>query len=176
MTEALLQHSAAAANRARRQRRHGGGCVPYRDRVRAGQTLKRGAHAVTSRCFTRGVWSLCSIALVLAVGCGGGGDNGRGKSSTSAKPSTPTPKATAGYPSSIAVLGHSGATGENSDPSKPGVEVRANSWATGTNPEVKSLYQRLLAKNPAIKGHNVNLAQSAATVTISLAKRKTRSN
>jgi hypothetical protein len=38
-----------------------------------------------------------------------------------------------GDPSSIAVLGHSGATGENSDPQQPGVEVRANSWATGSN-------------------------------------------
>lgn len=69
-----------------------------------------------------------------------------------------------GYPSSIAVLGHSGATGENSDPSRPGVEVRANSWATGTNPAVNSVYRRILAKNPAIKGHNVNLAHSSATV------------
>jgi hypothetical protein len=56
------------------------------------------------------------------------------------------------------VLGHSGATGENSDPSKPRVEVRANSWATGTNPVVKSLYLRILAKNTAIQSHAVNLA------------------
>jgi hypothetical protein len=69
-----------------------------------------------------------------------------------------------GYPSSLAVLGHSGATGENSDPRRPGIEVRANSWATGTNPAVKSLYLRLLAKNPRINGHNLNLAQAGATV------------
>ena len=69
-----------------------------------------------------------------------------------------------GYPSSIAVLGHSGATGENSDPRRPGVEVRANSWATGTNPAVNSLYLRILAKDPTIRGHNVNLAQGGATV------------
>jgi hypothetical protein len=33
--------------------------------------------------------------------------------------------------------------------------------ATGTNPEVQSLY---LAENPAIEGHNVNLAHGSATV------------
>ena len=71
-----------------------------------------------------------------------------------------------GYPSSIAVLGHSGATGENSDPSRPGVEVRANSWATGTNPAVNSVYLRILAKNPAIKRHNFNLARGSASVHV----------
>jgi hypothetical protein len=70
----------------------------------------------------------------------------------------------AGYPSSIAVLAHSGATGENSDPARPGQEVRANSWATGTNPAVNSVYLRILAENPKIKGHNVNLAHGNATV------------
>ena len=69
-----------------------------------------------------------------------------------------------GYPDAIAVLGHSGATGENSDPKRPGVVVRENSWATGTNPAVKSLYLRLLALNPKIKGHNFNLAQGGANV------------
>jgi hypothetical protein len=70
----------------------------------------------------------------------------------------------AGYPSSIAVLGHSGATGENSDPKQPGVEVRANSWATGTNPAVDSVYLRILAHNPAIANREVNLAEGGATV------------
>lgn len=69
------------------------------------------------------------------------------------------------YPDSIAVLGHSGATGESSDPKRPHVEVRANSWATGTNPAVNSVYLRILAKNPRIKGHNLNLAQGGATVS-----------
>jgi hypothetical protein len=64
----------------------------------------------------------------------------------------------------MAVLGHSNATGEDSDPAQPHVVIRANSWATGTNPAVNSVYLRILAKNPAIKGHNVNLAQSGATV------------
>ena len=75
-----------------------------------------------------------------------------------------------GYPNSIAVLAHSGATGENSDPRRPGVEVRGNSWATGTNPAVNSVYLRILAKNPGIEGHNVNLAHGSATVHISCAR------
>jgi hypothetical protein len=74
------------------------------------------------------------------------------------------PRWTNGYPDSIAVLGHSGATGENSDPRRPGVEVRANSWATGTNPVVDSVYRRILAHNPAIRAHNVNYAQAGADV------------
>jgi hypothetical protein len=68
------------------------------------------------------------------------------------------------YPDSIAVLGHSGSTGEDSDPRRPHEEVRANSWATGTNPRVNSLYLRILAKNPGIKGHNFGLSQGGATV------------
>jgi hypothetical protein len=72
--------------------------------------------------------------------------------------------AAAHYPNSIAVLAHSGATGYDSDPRRPRVDVRANSWATGTNPAVDSLYRRILARNPRIKGHNVNLAEDGATV------------
>ena len=80
------------------------------------------------------------------------------------------PRQHAGYPDSIVVIGHSGATGEDSDPAQPHVEIRANSWATGTNPAVHSVYQRILAKNPAIRGHNFNLAQGGATVEQLLAQ------
>ena len=69
-----------------------------------------------------------------------------------------------GYPNSIAVIGHSGSTGEDSDPRQPHVEIRANSWATGTNPKVNSVYRRILAKNPKIKGHNYGLSQAGANV------------
>ena len=66
------------------------------------------------------------------------------------------------YPSSLAVIGHSGATGYDSDP------VRArwshNSWVTGDNPLVKSLYARILARNPAVRGHKFNLAINGSNV------------
>lgn len=94
------------------------------------------------------------VVVLVGVSCTGL----RGVASASAE------RAQARYPNSIAVLAHSGATGENSDPRRPGVEVRANSWATGTNPAVNSVYLRILARNPAIKGHNVNLAHGSATV------------
>lgn len=68
------------------------------------------------------------------------------------------------YPNSIAVLAHSLATGYDSDPRRARVDVPANSWATGTNPAVNSLYRRILARNPRIKGHNINLAEDGATV------------
>ena len=99
-----------------------------------------------SRAFTASVGVLTIVSLLLLA-----------SSALSAN-------AYVGYPNSIVVLAHSGATGENSDPSRPGVEVRANSWATGTNPAVNSVYLRILAKNPGIKGHNVNLAHGSATV------------
>ena len=68
------------------------------------------------------------------------------------------------WPDSIVVIGHSGATGYNSDSAKPNLDVRENSWATGTNPAVNSVYLRVLAINPALAGHNFNLATDGATV------------
>jgi hypothetical protein len=44
------------------------------------------------------------------------------------------------------------------------LDVPRNSWATGTNPKVDSIYLRILAHNPLIKGHAVNLAQDGARV------------
>ena len=66
--------------------------------------------------------------------------------------------APAKYPSSIVVLGTATAAGYGSDPAHPYSTAPENSWATGTNPAVKSIYSRLLAVNPAIKGHDVTLA------------------
>jgi hypothetical protein len=61
------------------------------------------------------------------------------------------------YPSSIAVLGTATAVGWGAEPAHPFAPARQDSWATGTNPAVESVYSRILALNPAIKGHNVNL-------------------
>jgi hypothetical protein len=68
------------------------------------------------------------------------------------------------YPSSIVALGHSGVTGYDSNPKNRGTDVPANSWITGTNPRVNSLYRRLLARNPKIKAHNVNLGLAGSKV------------
>src|ERR1700747_2026646 len=65
----------------------------------------------------------------------------------------------------IVALGHSALTGENSDPHHLGVPALRNSWATGTNPAVDSIYQRLAAANPAFHGHAVNEAFGGATAS-----------
>ncbi|MDP9221948.1 MAG: hypothetical protein M3P23_15625 [Actinomycetota bacterium] len=78
-----------------------------------------------------------------------------------------------GYPDSIAVIGHTTALGQASDPDHLALRVQANSWATGTNPEVNSVYQRILAVHPAVKGRNSNLSDVDATIdsaTIQAAK------
>ncbi len=93
--------------------------------------------------------SIVMASLVLA-GC-----------ATAAEPSQgPTT-----WPTSIVVLGHSGATGWNSDPSKPQQDALENSWATGTNPDVDSIYLRALANSPALEGHNFNVARSGSDVS-----------
>jgi hypothetical protein len=57
----------------------------------------------------------------------------------------------------IGVIGHSGAPGANSTGEGP--DVPENSWATGDNPEVDSIYLRLLSAHPALQGHNWNAAE-----------------
>jgi hypothetical protein len=61
------------------------------------------------------------------------------------------------YPSSMVVLGTSTAAGWGADAAHPFRAAPEDSWATGTNPAVQSIYSRILAMNPTIKGHNVNL-------------------
>jgi hypothetical protein len=68
------------------------------------------------------------------------------------------------YPNAIAVIGGGDAAGYASDPKHPFQEARANSWATGTNPAVRSIYSRLLAANAAVRGRAFNFASHGATV------------
>ncbi len=76
-------------------------------------------------------------------------------------------------PVGVAVLGHSGATGYDSDPDQPDKDVRANSWATGTNPQVASIYLRLLATDPSLEGHASNIAIDGSNV-VSLISQATK--
>lgn len=64
----------------------------------------------------------------------------------------------------LIVIGHSGATGYNSDPANPGTDAWANSWASGTNPDVQSIYGRLLAVDPGIEGKVANAAVDGSHV------------
>ncbi|RYP87690.1 hypothetical protein EKO23_04635 [Nocardioides guangzhouensis] len=69
-----------------------------------------------------------------------------------------------GYPDAVAVLGGSDATGRGSDPARPGIDVRENSWATGSNPQVASVFLRLVARHPDADGHAIDLARDRATL------------
>jgi len=112
----------------------------------------------------RGLAPLLCLATLVVTGCGNHRDAIAGSSRETTPVTAQRARAAPGYPSSMAVLGHSNATGEDSDPAQPHVVIRANSWATGTNPAVNSVYLKILARNPSIKGHNFNLAQPGATV------------
>jgi hypothetical protein len=65
-------------------------------------------------------------------------------------------------PVGIIAIGHSGLTGESSDPDRPGEDARQNSWATGTNADVESVYTRMIALRPETQGHASNRAEGGA--------------
>lgn len=59
------------------------------------------------------------------------------------------------YPNSLAATGASATTAYNTCPT-PGTNCPANSWATGTNALVNSIYLRILAVHPEIRESNYN--------------------
>ena len=65
-------------------------------------------------------------------------------------------------PVGIIAIGHSGLTGYGTDPNNPDHDAKANSWATGTNPEINSIYQWLTAVHPETAEHVSNMAQGGA--------------
>ncbi len=67
----------------------------------------------------------------------------------------------AAYPNSMDALGDSITRAFNTCP-LAFTDCPENSWATGTNSKVDSYYERLLALNPGISGHNYNDAVSGA--------------
>ena len=88
-----------------------------------------------------------------------GGDAGKVTEAPSTEP-VATPEL-----DSIAVIGHSGATGTVSDPANTLRDAVENSWATGDSPAVRSIYQRLLRTHPALEGHAYNAAVNGTQVT-----------
>jgi Tol biopolymer transport system component len=98
-------------------------------------------------------------SAVIALGLLAGSTVGAAAQQEDAAAS-PSPAAS---PVGIVAIGHSGLTGENTDPSLPPFSpVLENSWATGSNPEVESIYQRLVAVRPETAGHASNQAQGGA--------------
>ena len=99
------------------------------------------------------------LAVLTAASCG----SSSGAASAAANTAPPSGTTSAWHPlRGIIALGHSGLTGENSDPQSPGQPAPRNSWATGTNPAVDSIYQRLAAVDPTTRGHAVNEAAGGA--------------
>jgi lysophospholipase L1-like esterase len=68
------------------------------------------------------------------------------------------------YPSSMDALGGSFTRGFNTDCPDPWIDCPDNSWATGANPAVDSVYLRLLALNPRLRDNNANDAESGSTM------------
>ena len=109
-----------------------------------------------------------AVLMTLAACATAGGDpSGTGSStSPSAAPATSSdqlPEDTTAL-DSMAALGHSNVTGTMSDPRAPWRDAHENSWATGDNPAVRSIYQRLLTDHAALEGHNHNYAVNGATI------------
>lgn len=117
------------------------------------------------RCVAGAAATLLTAGLL--AGCAG--DTSR-EPSDDAAPAPPSPSRSTEPPAptpeldSIAVIGHSGATGFGTNPNDASLNVPANSWATGDNPAVNSIYQRLLVTHPALQGHNVNKAANGSQV------------
>lgn len=112
--------------------------------------------------------SVPAAAVVAALAlCGCSGDrtptvSGVGGSQVSATTSTAsTPSGVdRDHPEGVIALGHSGMTGFQSDPADPGENAVANSWATGSNPAVNSVYQRLVAARPRTQGLVANVSRN----------------
>ena len=97
---------------------------------------------------TRPNGSIVTLALSIAALAAGAVTAG---GATTPAASTAVP----GYPSSIAVIGHSDATGVGV--AGPRSNWAHSAWVTGDSGAVQSLYTRILARNPAIRGNKFNL-------------------
>jgi lysophospholipase L1-like esterase len=93
------------------------------------------------------------ILALVALGCRAG-NTGRA--------SGDGPRPVAGFPSSMVALGDSITAGFGACFAP--TACPRNSWATGDGTRVFSHYRRILQSNPAIAGHNRNLAQPGATI------------
>src|SRR5262245_43758628 len=132
-----------------------GRCCPVYPRLPAPQI---GGPAMQIRPRVYAVLAAC-LAVLAAASCG----SSSGAASAATGTTSATGTTAVSHPlRGIIALGHSGLTGENSDPQNPGQPALQNSWATGTNPAVDSIYQRLVAVDPASRGHAVNEAAGGA--------------
>jgi len=99
-----------------------------------------------------------AVGLVVAAGLATGDDPAARPAARLAASHAPT------YPSSMDALGGSVTRGFNTDCPDAWTDCPDNSWATGANPAVDSVYLRLLALNPHLRNNNANDAESGTTM------------
>jgi hypothetical protein len=105
--------------------------------------------------------SMLAATLALLAGCGGTGPGQTAAPLTSALSSpAPSPTSDRSKPVGLIAMGHSGITGEGTG--DEGEAVPENSWATGTLPEVNSVYLRMVGVRPETEGHVANAGQGGA--------------
>ncbi len=107
------------------------------------------------------------VAGLLVAACSGSNQPSASNSPAAGSASPPASESpqTSTAPIGLIALGHSALTGENSDPNNPHAPVPENSWATGINPKVNSIYQRMLAQWPDTRDHVYNAAVGGATAS-----------
>jgi lysophospholipase L1-like esterase len=114
----------------------------------------------------KGIIVAGTIALVVATAACSGNAKTSGHTTSPTGQSTANTTATAtgspDHPIGVIAVGHSWMTGYMSDPKSPGTDTVANSWATGTNPAVHSIYQRLVEARPETAAHVANVASDGA--------------
>jgi hypothetical protein len=97
------------------------------------------------------------LAALLVIACKDPGRPGQPGPS-----SGPPPPPVDGFPSSMVALGDSITAGYGSCLAP--TACPRNSWSTGDGTQVNSHYRRIVASNPAMRGHATNLARPGATV------------
>jgi hypothetical protein len=98
-------------------------------------------------------------AAMLLAGCGAPASSTVGSGTAWVSQPAATPDLS--KPAGVIAIGHSGLTAEGTV--EPGQPAKDNSWATGTNADVNSVYLRLAAVRPETKDQTANTAQGGAS-------------
>jgi lysophospholipase L1-like esterase len=108
-----------------------------------------------------------SVLLAVLAACSGSdteSDEARADAASGGSSShLPAARPNTGNPDTHPELTHSPPNRDHTHPNQ-GTDTTTNSWATGTNPAVDSIYLRILEKNPRIEGHAANYGSPSATI------------
>jgi hypothetical protein len=112
-------------------------------------------------------WALISFGLagsVLTACSSSSSPSGSGGTSSHPKSASSSATTNSGPPLGMIAVGHSELTGYASDPNDLGSDELQNSWATGANPAVDSIYQRLVKVEPTMSNEVANTAIDGSKV------------